>query len=126
MYVAILRRRIGSLTKIREKDRLSTYKDSGELYTRTVGLRTVVCIRILMEIWIVREQVHRSVVDVQEWVHCVSCRMYIIPDTIAQYTGSLSSSLLRSSSIYSSAIATMQSHEDTRLPQSTSSGCLDM
>jgi hypothetical protein len=50
MYVAILRRRIGSLMKVREKDRLSTYKDSRELYTRTVGLRTVVYIRILMDI----------------------------------------------------------------------------
>jgi hypothetical protein len=55
IHIAMLGRRTGSLTKIREKDRSSTYKGSRELYARTVGLRTVVDIQILMGIQIVRE-----------------------------------------------------------------------
>jgi len=55
IHVARLGWRTGSLTKIWEKDRLSTYKGSRELYARTVGLRTVVDIQILMGIQTVRE-----------------------------------------------------------------------
>jgi hypothetical protein len=55
IHVAMLGRRTGSLTEIGEKDRSSTYKGFRELYARTVGLRTVVDIQILMGIQILRE-----------------------------------------------------------------------